>query len=54
MFNVYGFINIASFLLAAAIASIIPSGFGEDAIILNGRVYPYKKIKDIIGITESK
>lgn len=47
IFNIYGLLNIASFLLAAAILSIIPSGFSEEAVIISGRLYPFKKIKDL-------
>lgn len=45
--NFYGLISLASFILASGVYHIIPSGFGNNSIIIMGRRYAFSRIKDM-------
>ena len=45
----------ALIFLSGVLYSVIPSGYNEDGIFLNGRFYPFHKIKDMkISVADDK
>ena len=50
-----GIICAALIFLSGVLYSVIPSGYNEDGIFLNGRFYPFHKIKDMkISVADDK
>lgn len=45
--DILSLVTFISLTLSGGLYSVIPSGLGEDAIIIRGRQFPYDKIEDV-------